>query len=46
MNRDFADSAMLLAWIEPTVETLDVRATESSWGQPGRDSFQAADSGS
>lgn len=46
MNIDYANGTERLVWVEPVVESLDIRATESNWGTQGNDGFSAQDSGS
>ncbi|MFA5964496.1 MAG: hypothetical protein WC804_10815 [Sphingomonas sp.] len=46
MNNELPNGSQRLIWVEPVVESLDIRATESNWGIHGTDGFPAQDSGS
>lgn len=46
VDNELTKNGERLIWIEPIVESLDISATESNWGQAGSDSFHAADSAS
>lgn len=46
MSSEAAKDNERLEWIEPIVESLDVRATESNWGITGNDGFGGNDSAS
>lgn len=46
MENELTDGAERLVWVEPIVESLDIRATESNWATGGGDGFAVSDSGS
>lgn len=46
MENEQTNVAERLVWVEPIVESLDIRATESNWGTQGNDGFNTQDSGS
>ncbi len=46
MNSEVAKDNERLEWVEPMVESLDIRATEANWGQVGNDGFAGNDSAS
>jgi hypothetical protein len=46
MQNDPVEGTERLIWVEPIVESLDLRGTESNWGTTGGDGFAVADSGS
>lgn len=46
MKNETALGAEPMVWVEPTVEALEIRATEANWGVAGNDGFAGNDSAS
>lgn len=46
MDKELPNGTERLVWVEPAIESLEIRATESNWGIQGTDGFQVQDSGS